>query len=165
MVILCYNEDNKICRYLTCGSAMVDKTLSLLGTDKYKTYENTQAYSGLDIRAVNDDGSVISLSKQVEIGYFTLQNDEKLDGENIVKLTQEEMEDKFPDRYPKPPETTELELVNQEIDNLEYQEGYRLLKEMGRNSLLKDIKNISKDISKNDIYKKLLEKRKNIIGG
>lgn len=91
---------------------------------------------------INLDGSIMPLSEQVAKGYFDIQavfGDEfELVGEEIVRMSEEKLQELFPERYPTPDnnEFSELETLDMEIKNMEYQAGMEVVMEMGRKRLL-----------------------------
>lgn len=84
-------------------------------------FENSNTVEGMDIRAINKNGSIKPISEQIDLGIIKLADDEVLEGDTIRKLTEEELKEKYPDRYPNkvPQEESTEKTVQQAIQEKE----------------------------------------------
>lgn len=65
----------------------------ILDDDKYKVFENIQDMGVKDIRAIKDDGSVMSIEEQIENKILVLEKDEEIRNGQIYKLDKNIQED------------------------------------------------------------------------
>ena len=61
--------------------------------DEYKIFDNIQNMGVKDIRAINDDGSVMSLEEQIKNKIVVLEKDEEIRNGQIYKLNKNIEED------------------------------------------------------------------------
>ena len=98
MKIVIYNN-NKIKKIIGSNNNIeqVIKNLKLknfiLNDDKYKVFENIQDMGVKDIRAIKDDGSVMSIEEQIENKILVLEKDEEIRNGQIYKLDKNIQED------------------------------------------------------------------------
>ncbi|PCG20574.1 phage tail protein [Brachyspira sp. G79] len=98
MYIVIY-KDNKIKNIISSNkdTEQVIKDLKLknfiLDDDKYKVFEKIQNMSVTDIRAIKEDGSVMSLEEQIENKILVLEKAEEIRNGGIYKLNKNIQED------------------------------------------------------------------------
>ena len=98
MYIVIY-KDNKIKNIISSNNNIeqVIKDLKLknfiLDDDKYKVFENIQDMGVKDIRAIKDDGSVMSIEEQIENKILVLEKDEEIKNGAVYKLDKSIQED------------------------------------------------------------------------
>lgn len=80
------NSDNKIIEELKLKNIISNE-------DKYKVYEQIKDMNVKDIRAIKDDGSVMSLGEQIKNKIITLEKDEEIRDGHIYKLNRNIEED------------------------------------------------------------------------
>lgn len=76
----------------------------------FLSFTSSMAIQGTHIEAINIDGTVKPISEQVDIGLIVLKDNEILEGEIIKNLTEDELKEKFPERYP----NEDFQVENQE---------------------------------------------------
>ncbi|MGL4388321.1 MAG: hypothetical protein ACRCTJ_02890 [Brevinema sp.] len=82
MIVLITNKQNIITNIYAVNNAKSDFLEGLT----YKIFDQTSAYQGLNIKAVNEDGSIKTRIEQIELGLDSLkENEEIIDGEIVVK--------------------------------------------------------------------------------
>ncbi|MGL4394000.1 MAG: hypothetical protein ACRCS8_02100 [Brevinema sp.] len=87
MIVLIYNEKDIITNIYSVNNA---KSEFLTGLS-YKIFDQTDAYKGLNIRAVNDEGSIKTRIEQIELGLdFLKDNEEIVNGEIVEKEAETE---------------------------------------------------------------------------
>ena len=98
MKIVIYNN-NKIKKILSVSNN-VEETINRLKNqnfikddDKYKVFENIKDMSVKDIRAIKDDGYVMSLEEQIKNKILVLEKDEEIRNNIIHKLDKNDEED------------------------------------------------------------------------
>lgn len=98
MKIVIYNN-NKIKKILSVSNN-VEETINRLKNqnfikddDKYKVFENIKDMSVKDIRAIKDDGYVMSLEEQIKNKILVLEKDEEIRNSNKYKLNKNIQED------------------------------------------------------------------------
>lgn len=98
MKIVIYNN-NKIKKILSVSNN-VEETINRLKNqnfikddDKYKVFENIKDMSVKDIRAIKEDGSVMSLEEQIKNKILVLEKDEEIRNGNKYKLNKNIQED------------------------------------------------------------------------
>ncbi|MGL4367931.1 MAG: hypothetical protein ACRCTQ_06625 [Brevinemataceae bacterium] len=124
MIIIVYNEEKTITRILSCSTE--EDTLKL-GLEHYKIYEETNAYIGLNLDFIDEQGMIksdkrlleenviqlqedqildgnkirkLTIQEKVDQGLIVLKDNEEIRGDSIFTLSDDEMKEKFPDRYP-----------------------------------------------------------------
>ncbi|MEI0697531.1 phage tail protein [Brachyspira intermedia] len=65
----------------------------ILDDDKYKVFENIQDMGVKDIRAIKDDGSVMSIEEQIKNKILVLEKDEEIKNGVVYKLDKSIQED------------------------------------------------------------------------
>ena len=95
-----YNtETNLITRLIDTTEQNIDKYLK--ENEDYKNYPfNNDLSKGQNINKYTDMGKLRPNSELVAENLITLEEDQILDGEIIRDLTEEELQEKYPDRYP-----------------------------------------------------------------
>lgn len=95
-----YNtETNLITRLIDTTEQNIDKYLK--ENEDYKNYPfNNDLSKGQNINKYTDMGTLRPNSELVAENLITLEEDQILDGEIIRDLTEEELQEKYPDRYP-----------------------------------------------------------------
>ena len=98
MYIVIY-KDNKI-KDIISSNGNVEKVIKdlilknfILEDDKYKVFENINNMGVKDIRAIKDDGSVMSIEEQIENKILVLEKDEEIRNGQIYKLDKSIQED------------------------------------------------------------------------
>lgn len=98
MYIVIY-KDNKI-KDIISSNGNVEKVIKdlklknfILDDDKYKVFENINNMGVKDIRAIKDDGSVMSIEEQIENKILVLEKDEEIRNGQIYKLDKSIQED------------------------------------------------------------------------
>ena len=98
MYIVIY-KDNKI-KDIISSNGNVEKVIKdlklknfILDDDKYKVFENINNMGVKDIRAIKDDGSVMSIEEQIENKILVLEKDEEIRNGQIYKLNKNIQED------------------------------------------------------------------------
>ena len=119
-----YNtETNLITRLIDTTEQNIDKYLK--ENEDYKNYPfNNDLSKGQNINKYTDMGKLRPNSELVAENLITLEEDQILDGEIIRDLTEEELQEKYPDRYPtldleEITITKELQIVESEIKAIE----------------------------------------------
>ncbi|MDK2819199.1 MAG: hypothetical protein KFW21_07120 [Spirochaetota bacterium] len=119
-----YNtETNLITRLIDTTEQNIDKYLK--ENEDYKNYPfNNDLSKGQNINKYTDMGTLRPNSELVAENLITLGEDQILDGEIIRDLTEEELQEKYPDRYPtldleEITITKELQIVESEIKAIE----------------------------------------------
>lgn len=119
-----YNtETNLITRLIDTTEQNIDKYLK--ENEDYKNYPfNNDLSKGQNINKYTDMGTLRPNSELVAENLITLEEDQILDGEIIRDLTEEELQEKYPDRYPtldleEITITKELQIVESEIKAIE----------------------------------------------
>lgn len=124
MIIIVYNKENIITRVLSCANR---EDANKLGVENYKIYNETNAYIGLSLDFIDENGMIksdkvlleenliqlqedevlendqirkLTLLEQVEKGLIILKDNEEIRDNVIVVLSDDEMREKFPNRYP-----------------------------------------------------------------
>ena len=98
MYIVIY-KDNKIKNIISSNNNIeqVIKDLKLknfiLDDDKYKVFENIRDMGVKDIRAIKDDGSVMSIEEQIKNKILVLEKDEEIKNGVVYKLDKSIQED------------------------------------------------------------------------
>ena len=95
-----YNtETNLITRLIDTTEQNIDKYLK--ENEDYKNYPfNNDLSKGQNINKYTDMGTLRPNSELVAENLITLEEDQILDGKIIRDLTEEELQEKYPDRYP-----------------------------------------------------------------
>lgn len=95
-----YNtETNLITRLIDTTEQNISKYLK--ENEDYKNYPfNNDLSKGQNINKYTDMGTLRPNSELVAENLITLEEDQILDGEIIRDLTEEELQEKYPDRYP-----------------------------------------------------------------
>lgn len=95
-----YNtETNLITRLIDTTEQNISKYLK--ENEDYKNYPfNNDLSKGQNINKYTDMGKLRPNSELVAENLITLEEDQILDGEIIRDLTEEELQEKYPDRYP-----------------------------------------------------------------
>lgn len=145
-----YNtEINLITRLIDTTEQNIDKYLK--ENEDYKNYPFSNDLSkGQNINKYTDMGTLRPNSELVAENLITLGEDQILDGEIIRDLTEEELQEKYPDRYPTLDEVTideELKIIETQITEKKESHYQALLK---RREELKQLKTAEK-IKKNKI--------------
>lgn len=119
-----YNtETNLITRLIDTTEQNIDKYLK--ENEDYKNYPfNNDLSKGQNINKYTDMGTLRPNSELVAENLITLEEDQILDGKIIRDLTEEELQEKYPDRYPtldleEITITKELQIVESEIKAIE----------------------------------------------
>lgn len=119
-----YNtETNLITRLIDTTEQNISKYLK--ENEDYKNYPfNNDLSKGQNINKYTDMGKLRPNSELVAENLITLEEDQILDGEIIRDLTEEELQEKYPDRYPtldleEITITKELQIVESEIKAIE----------------------------------------------
>ena len=119
-----YNtETNLITRLIDTTEQNISKYLK--ENEDYKNYPfNNDLSKGQNINKYTDMGTLRPNSELVAENLITLEEDQILDGKIIRDLTEEELQEKYPDRYPtldleEITITKELQIVESEIKAIE----------------------------------------------
>ncbi len=94
MIIIVHDQNKSITRIITCEKEQVSDLALQLNLEHYRTYETTNAYIGLSIDHLLENGKIKSDKQLVEEKLIVLQADEVLEGDNLRKLTLQEQVDK-----------------------------------------------------------------------
>lgn len=145
-----YNtETNLITRLIDTTEQNIDKYLK--ENEDYKNYPfNNDLSKGQNINKYTDMGTLRPNSELVAENLITLEEDQILDGEIIRDLTEEELQEKYPDRHHTLDEVTideELKIIETQITEKKESHYQALLK---RREELKQLKTAEK-IKKNKI--------------
>ena len=145
-----YNtETNLITRLIDTTEQNISKYLK--ENEDYKNYPfNNDLSKGQNINKYTDMGTLRPNSELVAENLITLEEDQILDGEIIRDLTEEELQEKYPDRHHTLDEVTideELKIIETQITEKKESHYQALLK---RREELKQLKTAEK-IKKNKI--------------
>lgn len=143
MIIIVYNEDKTVTRILSCNS---EEDIQKLGLEHYKIYNETNAYTGLNLDFIDKKGMIksdkqllkeglvalaedeifdggkirkLTIQEKVNQGMIVLKDNEEIRGDVIVTLSDDEMKEKYPERYlepEKPQEEGEKTILQAVID-------------------------------------------------
>ena len=137
-VIVSFDAEKIIERVIDFGDWQAGKSAFNLDEASTKIFSNGLNIAvGINVDSYNDDGGLKALSELFELGLLDLADDEKLTGEEIVKLTEVEMFTKYPNKKEYKTkvidtqngkdslrEMTELEKLNANIITAEVYDSY-----------------------------------------
>ncbi len=120
MIIALY-ENDIVTNVYNCNN--LQQLKSILQDKNYKVFENSKIHIGENINKYNNDGSVKELLEQIELGFITLHDYQKIENNTIVSLSQDELVEKFPYSYIKTADSTNnktlVELFDEKQSELE----------------------------------------------
>jgi len=94
MIIIVHDEKKIVTRMIECNKEQINTVAEQLNLEHYHTYEETNAYIGISIDYLSENGMIKSDKQLVEEKLIVLQTDEILEGDSVRKLTLQEQVDK-----------------------------------------------------------------------